>query len=188
MKMKNISLLALIGWLLFVLTGCQLEPQQQVVKPVCVTGMNKQAALAAAEDVLAKMHFVIEKSDAQAGYIRTRPLTGAQTFEFWRKDNVGRFNWLQSNLHTIRRTVEIMVSENQGRLCIEPVVSVERMSLPERDAYSPSQASAMFTQSKGSMQQLRLYPDQRAQMEWIDLGRDSQLEEKITTKLKTKFY
>jgi len=186
--MKNISFLALIGWLLFVLTGCQLEPQQQAVKPVCVTGMNKQAALAAAEDVLVRMHFVIEKLDVQAGYIRTRPLMGAQSFEFWREDNVGRFNRLQSNLHTIRRTVEMRVSESPGQLCIAPVVSVERMSLPERDAYNLSQASTMFTGSDNSMQQLRLYPDQRAQMEWIDLGRDSRLEEKITTRLKAKLY
>ncbi|MBN1795099.1 MAG: hypothetical protein JW804_00340 [Sedimentisphaerales bacterium] len=181
--MKKLSLLITTALSALLLAGCQPEPQYKAAEPLCTQRTDKQYVMSTAEDVLAKLQFSIDKSDPASGYIRTNPLTGAQSIEFWRKDNIGSFNKNEANLHTIRRTVEMNVIESGGKLCIEPVVTVERMSLPSRDAYSPSQRASMFTRSKGSIQELSLYPQQRAGMEWIELGRDGLLEKEILRRL-----
>ena len=80
-------------------------------------GIGTGDLMEVAEDVLAGMYFTIEKADAQNGLIRTRPLPGAQFFEFWRSDNIGTDNTIAANLHTIRRTVTLDISQ-QDRSCV----------------------------------------------------------------------
>ncbi|UCF17478.1 MAG: hypothetical protein JSW59_08445 [Phycisphaerales bacterium] len=75
--------------------GCGQPQQKVVVVPISVPDTGKAEIMEVAEDVLAEMHFVIEKADVQSGLVRTRPLPGAQFFEFWRSDNVGDENSLQ---------------------------------------------------------------------------------------------
>lgn len=184
--MRKISLLIAAALVILVLNGCGPEPSSMSVEPLCLHSADKTAVMADAEDVLSQMHFVIDKYDTASGYIRTRPLTGAQAFEFWRKDNIGRFNTAEANLHTIRRIVEMDITENAGRLCIAPTVTVERMSLPTKDVDRPLSMSSVFTRTRGSMQELGLESQQRAGMEWIELGRDSKLESDILRRLDKK--
>jgi hypothetical protein len=138
------------------------------------------------EDVLANMHFAIEKADITSGSIRTRPLSGAQFFEFWRSDNVGPDNSLAANLHTIRRTVELGISRRGEELCIGCNVRVQRLSLPERDVSSSARAYEMFSRSSPSLQRLTLDPQQKKGMAWIDLGDDAQLAEEILRRIETR--
>ncbi|MEA3226418.1 MAG: hypothetical protein U9Q07_10755, partial [Planctomycetota bacterium] len=119
-----------------VLAGCAGQQQGTITGPISVPDVGKAATMEAAEDVLAEMHFAIDKTDVHSGLIRTRPLPGAQFFEFWRSDNVGGRNSLQANLHTIRRTVELDISQRGGQLQIDCDVQVQRLSLPERDVSS----------------------------------------------------
>ena len=183
-KMKKGNLLAAIGWVLIsFLTGCT-DKQTSYIDRVCLSRITQQTAVDTAENVLTAMHFTISKSDAEYGYISTQPLRGAQSFEFWRKDNVGSFNSAQSNLHTIRRTVEMNVSQQTGQICIDCIARVERLSLPERQAVSPSRAASMFTKSSPSAQRLAINPDQAKGMRWIDLGRDTALETEILNRFK----
>ena len=65
----------------------------------------------AAERVLTRMHFAIEKLDAEQGVVKTRPLRGAQFFEFWRSDNVSSYDCEEANLQSVRRTVELRVKK-----------------------------------------------------------------------------
>jgi hypothetical protein len=88
------------------LAGCA-QQHQDVAGRIYVPDIGKAETMEVAEDVLAKMQFTIEKADVRSGFIKTRPLPGAQLFEFWRSDNVGADNCLQANLHTVRRTVEL---------------------------------------------------------------------------------
>ena len=175
--------------------GDKLAPAEAgAVKPICVENVNKLQAMEIAEDVLAKMHFTIEKADAETatagidtrrwrGYIRTRPLAGAQFFEFWRNDNVGADNWLESNLHSIRRIVELNMSEQDEGLCINCDVQKYRLSLPERQVSSSARAYEMFSESNPALQNLRLNPEQKAGMAWIDLGKDRQLAAEILKRI-----
>jgi hypothetical protein len=159
--------------------GCAKEEQFEAVERVCVTNRGKAEAMRAAEDVLGQMYFSVEKSDVENGYIRSRPLIGGQFFEFWRGDNVGTFNWSEANLHSIRRIVELEITEQGGQLCVGCSANAQRLGLPERAVDSSTQAYAMFSDSERSMQRLELNPKQRAGMAWIDLGRDGRLETEI---------
>jgi len=192
-----------LGFLVFglLLTGCAEEQQYGAVEPICVENVNKLEAMEIAEDVLAKMHFTIEKADAETatagidtrrwrGFIRTRPLAGAQFFEFWRSDNAGADNWLESNLHSIRRVVELNMSEQDegppqsgNRLCINCDVQKYRISMPEHQVSSSSRAYEMFSESNPALQNLRLNPEQKAGMAWIDLGKDRQLAAEILRRI-----
>jgi hypothetical protein len=181
----NRLLFSVLSLLAVCLAGCGTE-QAQPSEPICLSDMQKGKVVAEAQDVLERMNFIIDKADAEHGYIRTRPLTGAQAFEFWRKDNVGQFNTSEANLQTIRRTVEINVGSRDGRVCADCVVTVERLSLPETLAAGPSRTSMLFARSSTSIQHLELTPRQKASMTWIDLGRDSRLEEEILGRLKAR--
>jgi len=187
-----------------VLASCSEQQQNGMVKPVCVENINKLQAMEIAEDVLAKMHFTIEKADAYPatlgidtsrwrGFIRTRPLAGAQFFEFWRSDNVGADNWLRSNLHSIRRVVELNMSEQDegppqrpNRLCIDCDVQVYRLSLPERHINSSAHAYDMFSTSSPALQRIKLNPEQKAGVAWIALGKDRQLATEILKRIENR--
>ncbi|MCX5638289.1 MAG: hypothetical protein NTX52_11450 [Planctomycetota bacterium] len=165
------------------LAGCAKQQQYEVAtEPLCVTGLGKPAVMKASEDVLAEMHFTIEKADADSGLIRTGPLSGAQFFELWRSDNVGAFNSAESNLHSIRRTVELNMTPQGEKLCLGCNVKVERLFLPEREV-SSSQAYQMFSKSTTSLQKLTLNSQQKAGMTWVDLGQDRPLAAEILKRI-----
>ncbi len=183
-------------------------------------GIGTGDLMEVAEDVLAGMYFTIEKADVDSGLIRTRPLPGAQFFEFWRSDNVGTDNTLAANLHTIRRTVTLDIShkiedrrqkteDRKERAQVEDLlwrdgnltsdicsltsvlrigceVQAQRLSLPERQVSSSARAYGMFSRSSPSLQRLKLNPEQKKEMAWIDLGRDSRLEAEILKRIETR--
>jgi len=142
---------------------------------ICLADVQKAAAMQVAEDVLAKMHFNIEKADAEAGLIRTRPLSGAQFFEFWRKDSIGGFNSREANLHSIRRTVELRLTKEGQELCIDCDARTERLNLPEQEVTSSARAYELFSSSGSSFQSMQLNPAQETGMAWVDLGKDGGL-------------
>ncbi len=149
-------------------------------------GIGTADLMEVAEDVLVNMYFTIEKADVDSGLIRTRPLPGAQFFEFWRSDNVGTDNALAANLHTIRRTVILDISQQDEELHIGCEVQAQRLSLPERQISSSTRVYGMFSLSSPSLQRLKLNPVQKKEMAWIDLGRDSRLEAEILKRIETR--
>jgi len=173
---------ALITYALM-LAGCAKQQQFKAVEQICVPDTGKAEAMQAAEDVLGKMHFTIDKADAERGLIRTRPLPGAQFFEFWRSDNVGAFNSTEANLHSIRRVAELNISQQGGQLYIGCNVKVSRLSLPEHQISSSARAYQMFSQSSPAMQILALHPQQKKGMAWVDLGNDTMLATEILKRI-----
>jgi len=145
-----------------------------------------ERAVRTTEDVLEQMHFSIEKSDANAGLVRTEPLRGGQFFEFWRKDNVGKFNTLQANLHSIRRTAEVTFEPEGENLRVNCTVLTERLNLPQRQLASRSQTYALFTGSHRSLQTFELESEQREAMIWTDLADDSPLAKSILNRIQTR--
>ena len=130
-----------------------------------------------------KMLFSIDKCDYDNGYIRTRPLSGAQFFEFWRSDNVGAENWIHANIHSIRRTVELYVNQCDQNININCDVLIQRLSLPNREIPGSAQAYQLFSRSSMFMQTLQLHPEQQRDMAWINLGKDAKLEAEILKRI-----
>jgi hypothetical protein len=135
------------------------------------------------EDVLVRMLFEIEKFDVDKGYIKTRPLRGGQFFEFWRSDNVGSENSKRSNLHSVLRTVELQVDESGGQFCVECTSHMRRLSIEESDITSFSISRGIF--SGGSRKFQKLHPEAK-DLEWIDMGSDSELEKRILGRIMFK--
>jgi hypothetical protein len=206
---KQLMPYALITCVL-ILAGCAPRPSSIVHLPSAPerrgTRDERRQLMEIAEDVLTRMHFTIDKFDPNSGYIKTRPLPGAQFFELWRSDNIGTKNWINSNLHSIRRTVEISIDQhaknnppvNRGAKYLAPqfivgfncVVNIQRLSLPARDVIagmvyvtSSARAYQMFSMSGPALQTLQLHPEQQRRMTWIDLGRDTALENEIVKRI-----
>jgi hypothetical protein len=172
--------------LLLLWGGCTEIQRNEMVEQICVPVSNKAEVMRAAEEVLAQMHFVTDKTDAEQGFIRTRPLSGAQFFELWRSDNVGAFNCLQANLHSIRRTAELNVSQQEEQVCARCKVGTQRLSLPERELSSSARTYEMFSMSTARMQRLQLRPEQQRQMAWVSLGSDTKLAAEILARIRNK--
>lgn len=171
---------------LLALAGCAGQQAYQAGEPLRLHDAKYENAVRAAEDVLNEMHFPIEKADAGQGIVTSAPLRGGQFFELWRRDNVGLANTLESNLHAVRRCVEVQVGQDGGLVWVDCTVRVERLSIPENEVASISQAYQMYSRSTQTTQRLALTPQQRAAMAWIDLGRDGRLEAKILQRVERK--
>lgn len=173
-----------------VLASCARQYSREATEQIYMsdssaTGIGKAEIMQLAEDILAQLHFTIDKADVPSGLIRTRPLPGAQFFEFWRRDNVGVDNNLQANLHTIRRTVELDITQ-QGEVCLGCTVRIQRLSLPEREITSSARAYDMFSRSSPSLQRLTLNPEQEKAMAWVDLGEDIPLATEILKRIQER--
>ena len=99
------------------------------------------------------------------------------------RDNASARQAGHSNLHSIQRTAEITVSEIAGGLRVDCSVDVRRLSLPENDNVTMSHASAMFTSSSPTLQELRINPRQQAGMEWIQIDPDEALAARILERI-----
>ena len=166
--------------LLFWLAGCAENKYTKTIEQLCPPATTKAEMMTAAEQALAGMHFSIEKLDVDAGYIRTAPLSGAQSFELWRSDSVGSFNQTEADLHSIRRAVEINISEQAGQLCINCKATTQRLSLPQSTA---GQSRSIMSPDQRSVQTFKLGHEQKSNLTWTDLGRDNQLETEILKRI-----
>ncbi len=189
-KLQNLCTYALMT-LTLVFAGCARQ-QQNLAGSVYVpdgTGadIGKAETIELAEKVLSEMHFIIEKADVESGLIRTRPLPGAQFFEFWREDNIGTDNALLANMHTIRRIVKIDITRQGGQFRIDCGVTVQRLSLPEREFFSSARAYEMYSRSSPSLQRLRFDPVQTEGMAWSNLSKDTQLASEILKRIEKQF-
>ena len=141
---------------LLLVAGCATPQQQPAPKDgsVNIADISVAEAMAVAEAALSRMHFVIEKADPKQGVIRTKPLTGAQFFEFWRSDNVGPTQAIEANLHTLRRSVELRVQPDGDQIRVACHVHVQRLSLLANEVASVSQAYRMYSRSTPNIHRL----------------------------------
>jgi hypothetical protein len=167
--------------LLFWLAGCAQNKYANTIEQLCPPAANKTAAMTTAEQVLAEMHFHIEKFDVNVGYIRTAPLPGAQSFEFWRSDSVGSFNRTEADLQSVRRAVELNISEQAGQMCINCRATTQRLGLPQSQIATDQQTVMAYQQK--DVKTLKLSREQKTAPTWTDLGRDNQLETEILKRI-----
>lgn len=161
--------------LTLMISGCAAP---QLTETRCISNIDKQQAVAAADQVLAGMHFRFETIDEQRGILRARALPAAQFFELWRADNVTGKQAFEANIHSIRRTATIQITEENKRICIDCTVTVHRLSRPEPLDVSQMRAFSIFAREKSDITRIE-YQRQEEPVRWIDLGRDSKLEAEI---------
>ena len=174
--------------LMIMVCGCAEEINIPPSEPLCLAPADKTQIMEIAENILVRMHFVIEKYDVDSGFIKTRPLSGAQYFEFWRKDNADSINAAEANLHSLQRTVQLGIVENTQGLCLKCDVNVKRLSLPDSEFLRVSQMDQSFTSGRAFKMSLRVGEKKVEGMTWIDLGPDPALERKIISLIEQKHY
>jgi hypothetical protein len=145
--------------------------------------MDLESAMKQSELVLFKMNFVVDKADVSSGIMRTKPLPGGQFFELWRKDNRDGYSSAMANLHSIQRIAELSFAQRNGQLCIDCNVTIERLSIPEKEIDSSARAYSMFSTSDESTQNLYLNEEQEKMMSWVNIGQDNKLEAYILNKI-----
>jgi len=163
--------------------GCGSKQHCETVKKLCFSKADKEQIMKTTEDVLSRMSFSIAKSDVESGYIKTRPLRGAQWFEFWRKDNVGAENSTEANLHTIRRIVELSINPENEEFCVNCNVKVQRLSMVDAE---PKRASDEYEIFLGKSTRLKQREFDSMQKSWIELGEDEKLSTKILRQIEQK--
>ena len=186
MDMVRITIFSLL--LMTMLCGCAEEVTLPPSEPLCLTSVDRTQIMEIAEDILVRMHFVIEKYDVDAGFIKTKPLSGAQYFEFWRQDNAGSLSAVEANLHSLQRSVQLGIADNAQELCIKCDINVKRLSMPEEEYLRMSQMDGTFTSGRVYKMSLRMDRAKAEEMVWIDLGPDPSLERKILSLIELKYY
>lgn len=137
-----------------------------------------------AQEVLRQMAFEIEKVDPDAGYLRTRPLRAGQFFEVWRQDNASWHTYARANLDTLRRIVEIQVKQDNQ---IECAVMLEKLYIPAVALRGATQYGHLYTRSSSSsILSLALDPQLVQNAEWISLGQDEPLQQRILQRIQKK--
>jgi hypothetical protein len=182
---KSIMQKAIVLATIFWLAGCGANKYVKTTDRLCVTTATKTEAGTTVEKVLSEMRFKIEKSDIEAGLIRTHPLPGAQSFEFWRSDSIGAANNAEADLQSIRRTVEINITPQEQQVCINCKATTQRLSMPQ-GVSSEEQGYGSLVDTRRSVQKLPSAGQQKANFKWIDLGRDSQLETEIIKRIESR--
>jgi len=179
MHVRNELKVMLIAATIATLAGCgSTSPSTRQAPPLDVAGVERDEIVDAARLVLSRMQFSIEKADPNAGVVTTKPLAGAQFFELWRSDNMTFRDVLVSNLHSIRRSVELTINQDRSP-AVKCVVRVQRLSLPNEEVASVSQAYRIHSRSAPNLQTFLLTPRQQAEMAWIDQDNDETLAAEI---------
>jgi hypothetical protein len=182
--MSKITVRLIVGvWAAMMLGGCCSKQCAEPVNKIYAQGIDVPTAMNVVQSTLEDMHFTIEKADANAGYISTRPLSAGQFFEFWRSDTVGCENFAEANLHSVTRMAEINIIPQDGVVCIECTVQTRRLSMPQREVNSATELPRAFSQSSSGLQTLSLNKAQKKAVVWVDMGPDAKLQAKILERI-----
>jgi hypothetical protein len=186
MKYTNLILFAAI-FALFAVSGCHKPQPLETSQPVYLDkNIDRASVLAAAEDVMKDMQFVVEKSDAQNGYLKTRPLSGGEFFEFWRKDNPDAKSLAYSSIHSTQRTVEINLVPDNDRMVLACDVQIQRLAVPSNSISDFTDLPRSVSKSSTSKQNLNVKKPLEAKMSWEDLGKDEKLSAYIINRINCK--
>ncbi len=152
----------------------------------CFDSQSMALMMDTAENVLENMYFDVVKKDAEAGYIRTRALSGAQIFQFWRSENVGTYNTGESNIHSLQRTVELEFKPNNGSVCVDCAVYIRRLSMPQAHVSGVTRLPGVYTGGNSEIQEVLLHHSRDRDIQWVDMGRDGNLERLILDRIRKK--
>lgn len=164
--------------------GCHKPAQPEGPTVEAIENDQVDSIWAAAESVLRKHDFQIDRQDRAVGVLSTLPTTSQQFFEVWRQDVADPYSLGQASLHTMQRKAQVrFIREPAGRhWTIEMQVDVYRLSTPEHQVTSASSALLAFS---GALPTATGQIGQNAAKarEWVHLGRDGELESRLLSQI-----
>ena len=164
--------------------GCHKPDQPEGPTVEAIENDQVDSLWAAAESVLRKHDFQIDRQDRAVGVLSTLPTTSQQFFEVWRQDVADPYSLGQASLHTMPRRAQVrFVRDPAGRhWTIDMQVDVYRLSTPEHQVTSASSALLAFS---GALPTATGQIGQNAAKarEWVHLGRDGELESRLLSQI-----
>jgi hypothetical protein len=97
-----------------------------------VHGKDYEVLWQTCERVADDRDFALERRDYRNGILTTRPVLGAQLLEIWRRDIVDPYSVAESNLASVRRTIQFEFITTGSDVEVSPRVVVERKAMVER--------------------------------------------------------
>ena len=170
--------------------GCHAPAQSLSHEAVRLTvhdDADKDALWDTTLRVLRRYRFEIDRKDRAAGVITTFPETSGHWFEFWRRDTATSYDYLEANLHTVRRSViaNLTPADTPDTYVLGVKVNAERYSAPERQVTDAAAALGVFSSAVPTTAG-RLATREQV-VEWIDLGRDAAMERVLLDRIVAMF-
>lgn len=170
-------------WLLLLalLSGCATPQSAFVSNPMFVPANSQHAAWERTVDVLHEFHFPIARENRLDGVIETDYRVGSSLLEPWHRDSVGFTNRLESTLQSIRRRVKIDLTPVDGGYLVGVEAIKEKEDLV--GVAENTAGAATFRKNTPLERNLSVVVGQSSPSGWINLGRDTDLEQAILRKL-----
>lgn len=150
----------------------RFEPAQRTIGPVDYDQLWETSLI-----VLREQQFRPDRQDRRFGVITTYPTVSGQWFEFWRNDTQSTFAWVESSLHTIRRTPTVWIepTDQDNFWTIMVQVDVQRKREPAQQVTS---ASGGLRVLRGTMPRISGEKNVPTIQEyWVDVGEDPDMAE-----------
>jgi len=166
--------------------GCATVASGRFSNPMTFTEADADTVEHVARRVLMELRFDIVYPESSEGRLATDPLTGASWFEFWRHDTVGTMERVESSLHTTRRRATVSISPKDGGSEVFVKVVKQRKSAPGQMPVTIGETFSIYrTEETDLMRQSELAP---TKYEWVDMGRDELLEQRILERILTDLH
>ncbi len=170
---------AAVFFLVGLLGGCQVSPPPNGPTQIILGIPDREAFIDETLSLLRRRNFTPERVDRGAGVVVTRPSTGQQWFEIWRRDSIGGYQLLESSIHTVRRIVSVQLDplepeQPDDKFRVSVRVDKQRYSAPERQVTTASGALAIYSERLPTTE--GLLASRTKGEHWVPLGRDVQLE------------
>lgn len=160
--------------------GCATVSAGRFTNPSALPSVDVPTAELVARRVLMELRFDLVYPQASEGRVETDPLTGASWFEFWRMDTIGAMESLESSLHTTRRRAVVTVSPKDGGSEVLVKVTKERKSAPRTGPDNIGRAYDLYDTEDS---ELTRENEVAEEFQWLDMGRDELLEQRILERI-----
>lgn len=148
-----------------------------VSNPVFIPANSQHAAWERTVDVLHSYHFPIVRENRTDGVIESDYRVGSGLLEPWHADSVGLESRLESTLQSIRRKVKIDLTPVEGGFLVGVEANKELENLS--GLAENTSGAATFRESTPLERNLSNVVGQTSDSRWIQLGRDTGLEQAI---------
>ena len=168
--------------------GCHLflvRPPSASPQPLFVTSTNSEFVWERIVDVLHDYPFEIERENKLNGVIETKYRIGSTLLEPWFRDSYGLRNRLESSIQTVRRKVFVTMTPVEGGYVVTVRAEKEIENFPISAANTTG--GATFQENQPLQRDLNAVLGPETAQEWVRRGRDTVLEQDLTSRLRAVF-
>lgn len=145
--MKTAASILIVSVLLAGASGCGNYTEPPVaIEPAGPPALrNFDAVWRGSLDVLRAYRFRIDRQDRRVGIITTRPMLARHWFEFWRRDAISTYDFLEGTIQTVMRRAQVRIIPRPGRPDEYEAVVVVDVIRPDRQGLEIVAASEAYS-------------------------------------------